>query len=63
MELMIIFLLMLIIPVYASIKVNLSYKKYVKIDNEKISDTAFIVKPPAEPVVLQAGKRKYMRLK
>ncbi len=35
MELMIIFLLMLIIPVYASIKVNLSYKKYVKIDNEK----------------------------
>ena len=35
----------------------------VKIDNEKISDTAFIVKPPAEPVVLQAGKRKYMRLK
>ena len=26
---------MLIIPVYASIKVNLSYKKYVKIDNEK----------------------------
>ena len=35
MELLIIFLLMLIIPVYASIKVNLSYKKYVKIDNEK----------------------------
>lgn len=35
MELMIIFLLMLIIPIYASIKVNLSYKKYVKIDNEK----------------------------
>ena len=35
MELMIIFLLMLIIPVYASIKVNLSYKKYLKIDNEK----------------------------
>lgn len=35
MELMIIFLLMLIIPAYASIKVNLSYKKYVKIDNEK----------------------------
>ena len=35
MELIIIFLLMLIIPVYASIKVNLSYKKYVKIDNEK----------------------------
>lgn len=30
MELLIIFLLMLIIPVYASIKVNLSYKKYVK---------------------------------
>ena len=26
---------MLIIPIYASIKVNLSYKKYVKIDNEK----------------------------
>lgn len=35
MELLIIFLLMLIIPIYASIKVNLSYKKYVKIDNEK----------------------------
>lgn len=35
MELLIIFLLMLIIPVYASIKVNLSYKKYLKIDNEK----------------------------
>ena len=35
MELMIIFLLMLIIPIYASIKVNLSYKKYLKIDNEK----------------------------
>lgn len=35
MELMIIFLLMLIMPIYASIKVNLSYKKYVKIDNEK----------------------------
>lgn len=35
MELLIIFLLMLIIPVYALIKVNLSYKKYVKIDNEK----------------------------
>lgn len=35
MELMIIFLLMLIIPIYASIKVNLSYKKYVKIVNEK----------------------------
>lgn len=35
MELIIIFLLMLIIPIYASIKVNLSYKKYVKIDNEK----------------------------
>lgn len=35
MELMIIFLLMLIIPIYASLKVNLSYKKYVKIDNEK----------------------------
>lgn len=36
MELLIIFLLMLIIPIYASIKVNLSYKKYVKIDNEKM---------------------------
>lgn len=35
MELLIIFLLMLVIPIYASIKVNLSYKKYVKIDNEK----------------------------
>lgn len=35
----------------------------VKIDNEKISDTAFVVKQPAEPLVLQAGKRKYMRLK
>lgn len=35
----------------------------VKINNEKISDTAFVVKQPSEPVVLQAGKRKYMRLK
>lgn len=35
MELLIIFLLMLIIPVYASIKVNLSYKKYTKVNNEK----------------------------
>lgn len=35
MELLIIFLLMLIIPIYASIKVNLSYKKYTKVNNEK----------------------------
>lgn len=35
MELLIIFLLMLIIPIFASIKVNLSYKKYTKVNNEK----------------------------
>lgn len=38
MELVIIFILMLIIPIYASIKVNLSYKKYLKIEsNSKLS--------------------------
>ena len=35
MEFLVIFLLMLIIPVYASIKVNVSYSKYKKIDNKK----------------------------
>lgn len=35
MDLIIIFLLMLIIPVYASIKVNVNYKKYKKVTNEK----------------------------
>lgn len=34
----------------------------VKLDNEKVSDTAFVVKVPSVPIVLQAGKRKYMRL-
>lgn len=33
MDLIIIFLLMLIIPVYASIKVNVNYKKYKKVEN------------------------------
>ena len=42
MELLIIFLLMLIIPIYASIKVNLSYKKYTKVNNE-INLTGFDV--------------------
>ncbi len=35
MDLIIIFLLMLIIPIYASIKVNVNYKKYKKVTNEK----------------------------
>ena len=35
MDLIIIFLLMLIIPIYASIKVNVNYKKYKKVINEK----------------------------
>ena len=35
----------------------------VKIDNEKISDTAFIVKKAAKSQILQAGKRKFMELK
>lgn len=35
MDLIIIFLLMLIIPIYASIKVNINYKKYKKVTNEK----------------------------
>lgn len=34
----------------------------VKLDNEKISDIAAIIDVPPEPVVLQAGKRKFMRL-
>ena len=34
----------------------------VKLENEKISDTAFVVSVPTEPVVLQAGKRKFMKL-
>ena len=34
MDLIIIFLLMLIIPIYASIKVNVNYKKYKKVTNE-----------------------------
>lgn len=35
MDLIIIFLLMLSIPIYASIKVNVNYKKYKKVINEK----------------------------
>ena len=35
MDLIIIFLLMLIVPIYASIKVNVNYKKYKKVINEK----------------------------
>lgn len=35
----------------------------VKLDNEKISDTAFIIKAADLPKVLQAGKRKFMELK
>lgn len=35
MDLIIIFLLMLIIPIYASIKVNVNYKKYKKVENTK----------------------------
>lgn len=34
----------------------------VKLDNEKISDIATVVGIPTEPIVLQAGKRKFMRL-
>lgn len=34
MDLIIIFILMLIIPIYASIKVNVSYKKYLKKEND-----------------------------
>ena len=34
----------------------------VKLDNEKITDTAFTVAVPTEPIVLQSGKRKFMRL-
>ena len=34
----------------------------VKLDNEKISDISYIVKTDTLPLVLQAGKRKYMRL-
>ena len=32
----------------------------VKIDNQKISDIAYVVSQ--KPAILQAGKRKYMRL-
>ena len=34
----------------------------VKIDNEKISDTAFVVSVPQEAVIIQAGKRKFKKL-
>ena len=34
----------------------------VKLDNEKISDTNFVVTLPAEESVLQAGKRKFIKL-
>ena len=34
----------------------------VKLNNEKISDIALVVPVPNEPVVLQSGKRKFMRL-
>ena len=34
----------------------------LKINNEKISDTNYIVSVPAEPVVMQAGKRKFIKL-
>ena len=35
----------------------------VKIDNEKINDTAFVVKPSEKSQILQSGKRKFMELK
>ena len=34
----------------------------VKLNNEKVSDIALMVSIPKEPVVLQSGKRKFMRL-
>lgn len=34
----------------------------VKLDNEKISDTNFVIEIPAEESVLQAGKRKFIKL-
>ena len=34
----------------------------VKLNNEKVSDIALVVSVPEEPVVLQSGKRKFMRL-
>ena len=34
----------------------------VKLDNEKVTDIALMVSVPKEPVVLQSGKRKFMRL-
>ena len=34
----------------------------VKLNNEKVSDIALMVSVPSEPVVLQSGKRKFMRL-
>ena len=35
----------------------------VKIDNEKINNTAFVVKPSEKSQILQSGKRKFMELK
>ena len=34
----------------------------VKLDNEKVSDTALTIKKTESEMILQAGKRKYMRL-
>lgn len=34
----------------------------VKLDNEKVTDTAFVVNIPEQKAVLQAGKRKFMEL-
>ena len=34
----------------------------VKIDNEKITDTAFVVSVPQEAIIIQAGKRKFKKL-
>ena len=34
----------------------------LKLNNEKVSDTSFIVEIPQEETILQAGKRKFMKL-
>jgi len=34
----------------------------VKIDNEKVTDTTLTITKPTSEIILQAGKRKYMRL-